>query len=601
MRRALAIALTFGTNAAAQQIHQSAPITNIAYEITADSGAVGRHQLGVSMTFDVSGTAPVVLALPAWSPGHYVLLWFARRVSNFAPQQNGAPLEWRKLDFQTWEIKPRGTGQVRVSFQYLADAVDRAVAWTSPDFAFFNGTNLFLYPVGRGFDWPARVTVRTEPSWKIATGMAPVGGTNTFSASNYHDLTDMPFYVGRFGFDSAMVANRWIRLAWYRAASLTTARRDRTFDWLRKFVPQDVAVFGEAPFRNYTIFQRSDTVVNGGGLEHQASQVDEVLTSQLDAPSLVGLYSHEFFHAWNVKRLRPADLVPYRYDDAQPTTWLWVSEGITDYYGAVALVRGGVNDSTGFFNFVAGEIASVAGAPPTAVSDASLNSWINPVDGSSGLYYPKGGLIGFLLDISIRDASNNRNTLDDVMRRLYNRTYKQGQGFTSADWWGEVSRAAGGKSFADFARRYVDGREPLPIQPVLALAGLRYVSDTVREPRLGIATATDSSGLSITQLAPTGAAAVAGARLHDRLLSIGDVSITNDNSFDEFRSRYSGTTLTALPLVVRRGNETLTLQMPIRLSARPNIQVLPIADASPKAVAVRHGILTGTPRPGGGP
>jgi predicted metalloprotease with PDZ domain len=488
---------------------------------------------------------------------------------------------------------------VRVTFQYLADAVDRAVAWTSPNFAFFNGTNLFLYPVGRGFDWPARVIVRTEPSWRIATGMDPAPGTNTFSASNYHNLTDMPFYVGRFGFDSTLVANRWIRVAWYPASSLTPERRDRTFGWLRKFIPPDVNVFGEAPFRNYTLFQRSDTVVNGGGLEHQSSQVDEVLTSQLDAPYLSGLYSHEFFHAWNVKRLRPADLVPYRYDDAQPTSWLWVSEGVTDYYGALSLVRGGVEDSSGFFGFLASEISSVIDAPPTAVSDASLNAWINPVDGSSGLYYPKGGLIGFLLDVMIRDASNNRGTLDDVMRRLYYRTYKQGRGFTAAEWWGEVSRAAGGKSFADFARRYVDGREPLPVQSVLQLAGLSYVTDTVREPRLGIATTTDSSGVRISQVAPTGAAAIAGARLQDRIVSIGDVSISDDDSFEKFRARYSGTTLPTLPLVVRRGTETLTLQLPVRLNERPRTQVTPIANASAKALQVRNGILTGTPRPSG--
>src|SRR3954465_1002539 len=242
----------------AQALRTSAPITDVRYEITADSSAVGRRQLGVSMTFHVNGTAPVVLALPAWSPGHYVLLWFARRVSQFAAESDGAPLAWRKLDYQTWEISPRSAGTVRVSFRYLADAVDRAVAWTAPDFAFFNGTNLFLYPTGRGFDWSARVTVRTEPSWKIATGMEPAGA-NTFSATNYHDLTDMPFYVGRFAFDSTLVANRWIRLAWYPASSLAPARRDRAFDWLRKFVPVDVAIFGEAPFRNYTLFQRSDT------------------------------------------------------------------------------------------------------------------------------------------------------------------------------------------------------------------------------------------------------------------------------------------------------------------------------------------------------
>jgi len=597
MLHKLGLAITvLGTAQAslAQSPRVSAPISDISYEITADSSAVGRRQLGVAMSFHVAGTDPVILALPAWSPGHYVLLWFARRVSQFSAQSNGVPLDWRKLDFQTWEIKPRSAGTVRVSFNYLADAVDRAVAWTAPNFAFFNGTNLFLYPAGRGFNWPARVSVRTEPSWRIATGMDPAPGTNSFAAGNYHDLTDMPFYVGRFAIDSTQIAGKWIRLAWWPAASLTPARRDRTFAWLQKFVPAQIAVFGEAPFRNYTIFQRSDTLVNGGGLEHHSSQVDEVTTSGLDAPYLPGLYSHEFFHAWNVKRLRPADMVPYRYDDAQPTTWLWVSEGVTDYYGAVALVRGGVNDSTRFFDFIAGEIASVAGAPPTAVSDASLGSWINPTDGSSGLYYPKGGLTGFLLDVMIRDASDNHVSLDNVMRRLYDATYKHGKGFTGAEWWSEVSRAAGGKSFTEFARRYVDGREPLPVDSVLRLAGLRATSDTIREPRLGILTSTDSTGVSITQVSPTGAAAAAGARVGDRIISIGDFTISNDDSFEPFRARYAGTTLTTLPMTVRRGSETITLQLPVRLNVRVQTRVLPVPIAPERAVRIRAGILRGS-------
>ena len=146
MFRALVIAVVFATSAAAQQLKPSAPITNISYEITSDSAAVGQRQLGVAMTFNVSGTAPVVLALPAWSPGHYVLLWFARRVSAFSPQQNGAALQWRKLDFQTWQIEPRSAGTVTVRFKYLANAVDRAVAWTAPNFAFSTAPTFFCIP-----------------------------------------------------------------------------------------------------------------------------------------------------------------------------------------------------------------------------------------------------------------------------------------------------------------------------------------------------------------------------------------------------------------------------------------------------------------------
>ncbi len=577
---------------ATAQLRGQSAIHDVAYEVTADSATVGQRQLGVAMSFRVDGTAPVVLALPAWSPGHYVLLWFAGRVTDFAVESGGAPLPWRKLDFQTWRIEPRAAGTMRVTFRYRADAVDRAVAWTAPDFAFFNGTNLFLYPVGRGFDWPARVTIHTEPGWRVATGMDPLAAPRSFSATSYHDLVDMPFYVGRFAIDSTRIADRWFRLAMYPAASMTPARRDRILGWLAKLAPAEIAVFGEAPFRNYTVFLRSDTVVNNGGLEHQSSQVDELPTSQLDGP-IAGLFAHELFHAWNVKRLRPADLVPYRYDDAQPTPWLWVSEGITDYYGGLAQNRSGISDGASYFEGIAAWIATVEGVPPTALGDASLSAWIGASDGSAGLYYPKGALVGFLLDVMIRDASGNTHSLDDVMRTLYQTTYERGTGFTGAQWWSEVERAANGRSFADFARRFVDGRDPLPVDSVLALAALRATRDTVREPRLGIQTRSDSEGVFIAVVIPGSAAAAAGLLPGDRLLALGDVRITGDASFDAFRARYAGTSEAALPVVVRRGTQEMTVPLAVRLFSRVRVRVEPVPGAPGRAVRIRDGILHG--------
>ena len=480
----------------AQAAVVSAPISGVHYDVTADSAAVGSRRLGVAMTFDVSSTRPVVLALPAWSPGHYTLLWFARRVSNFSATSGGSPLEWHMIDYQTWEILPKTAGKVRVSFKYRADTIDRAVAWTKPDFAFFNGTNLFMYPAGRSLEWGASVTVHTEPSWRVATGMTPSSQPNTFSATRYHDLVDMPFFVGRFAIDSTDVQNHWIRLATYPATVMTPARRDRFLGWVDRFVPAEMAVFRDVEFRNYTIFFVSDTVVNAGGLEHQNSQMDEIPLARLeDTPP--SLFSHEFFHSWNVKRLRPADMVPYSYRDAQPTKWLWVSEGVTDYYANVALVRGGVTDSTGFYKAIAGYIIATDRAGAVSLSDASLSVWVDPTNSMNGIYYPKGGLAGFLLDIMIRDASNNRNSLDTVMRTLYDNTYKHGRGFTSADWWSEVSRASGGRSFDDFRRRYVDGREPMPVDSVLALAGLR----AVRSGANGQVTVTEAPDASARALA----------------------------------------------------------------------------------------------------
>ncbi len=600
VRRAFLLAMTCcaaaGARAQARQPAASAPIADVRYELTVDSAAVGARHIGVAMSFTVRSAAPVLLSLPAWSPGHYVLLWFARRVSRFAAAEAGAPLEWRMVDHQTWRIDPSGPGRVRVTFQYLADTIDRAVAWTRPDFAFFLGTNLFLYPVGRGFRWPATVAVRTEPGWRFTTGLQAGADPGTFTATSYHDLVDMPFFVGRFALDSARIIDRWFRLAWYPAGSLTPARRNRTFGWLAKIAPAEAAVFGEVPFRNYTIFQVSDTIVNGGGLEHQSGQMDEITTQQLDAPWLPLLYAHELFHAWNVKRLRPADLVPYRYDDIQPTRWLWVSEGVTSYYGDLAQVRSGVIDSTAFFADVADAISAVRSTPPTALGDASLSAWVDPTDGSGGIYYAKGALAGLLLDAMIRDASDGRHALDDVLRGLYGTTYRRGRGFTPSDWWGAVAGAAGLplSRVAAFARRYVDGRDPLPFDSVLALAGLTLAVDSVREPRLGIETAVDSGGARVTAVIPDGAAAAAGIQVGDRLISLGGVPVTDDASFAGFRARYAGTGETLLPAVLVRGGASLTLRVPVRLVLRTAVRVVPMPDASPKAARIRHQILTGT-------
>lgn len=456
----------------------SAPISDIHYDVTVDSTTARTRDLVVTMRFHVAGPKAVVLALPAWSPGHYTLLWFASRLVDFRPTANGSSLAWRKLDFQTWEITPNGASTVWVAFRYHADAHDRAVAYTAHDLAFFNGTNVFLYPVGQGFSWPATVQIHAPSGWRVATGLTAGSAANTFTATNYHDLVDAPFLVGTFDFDSVGTGAVWVRLASFPAGGMRAEWRRRTLHWLARLVPTEGAVFHDIPFAQCTVLQLADTIVNGGGLEHHDSQLDGVTMDGNDHPFLPFLYAHELFHAWNVKRLRPADMVPYRYDDAEPTPWLWVSEGVTDYYGPLALVRSGIIADTAFESHMAGDIAAVQRSVPIALGDASLSAWIGAADGTGGIYYPKGATAGLLLDILIRDASNNAHSLDDVMRALYDRAYKtRWRGFTSTDWWSAVKRFAGGRSFAEFDRRYITGREPMPIDSVLALAGWRVVRE----------------------------------------------------------------------------------------------------------------------------
>ena len=584
----------------------SAPIADVAYEVAFDSARADRRSVGVRMTFTVRGDGPVVLSLPAWTPGAYEISNFARWVSSFAAAGDGGrPLAWDKADFDSWRVHPAGARRVTVSFDYRADTLDNAMAWSRADFLFFNGTNLFLYPEGRPLDrHAATVRVATEPGWRVATGMTPLAAPNTFGERSYHDLVDMPFFVGRFDVDSVEVSGRWTRLATYPSGSVTGARRATALDWLRRVIPPQTAVFGEAPWQSYTVLQIVDRGYGGAsGLEHQNSHVDIIGADALDDPFVPSLYAHEIFHAFNVKRLRPAELVPYRYDAAQPTPLLWVSEGITDYYADLAQLRGGVIDSAQFLAATTAKLAGVAALPPVALEDASLSTWIHPADGTGYVYYDKGSLAGLVFDILIRDASDNRRSLDTVLRELYGRTYKRGgRGFTTRHFLEAANRAAG-RDLADAYRRYVDGREPYPWATVLPLAGLRYVADTTREARVGLSTRGDSTAVIVLDVTPGGVAAAAGVRVGDELLSLGDVPVRDRDFGLELRRRYASRDGAPLPIVVRRLGRTLTLPATLRLTVRVAERVVADPSAGAKAARVRDGIfrgVTGDP-PAGGP
>ncbi len=570
----------------------SAPIRDVRYDVTFTKAHAQARLVEISMSFSTTGSSPVVLSLPAWTPGAYEITNYARWVTAFTATADGRPLGWDKLDYDTWRIRPAGAKSVKVSFRYAADSLDNAIAWAKPDFLLLNGTNVFLFPEGQPSEFTASVEIHTESEWRVATGMSSAGQSRTYSASNYHDLVDMPFFIGKFDLDSARVSEKWIRYATYPAGSVSASVRSSAWDQLKKTIPPEVAVFGEVPWDSYTVMQIVDSSYMGAsGLEHQNSHVDVLGPQYVGSEFQPSLYAHEIFHSWNVKRLRPADMWPYRYSRPQPTPWLWVSEGITDYYADLAEVRGGVIDAKGFLALTAEKINEVAAAAPIALQDASLNTWVHPIDGTEYIYYPKGSLAGFLLDIMIRDASDNKKSLDDVMRGLYQSTYKHGKGFTATDWWTAVSSAANGKSFAGFDSAYIDGREPFPWEKVLPLAGLRIHQERV--PRLGVTTQQDASGIVVRDIAPGSSAAKAGVRAGDYLVSIGDIAVDDQQFGARIRAKY-GASIEGAPLAikVRRGAETLTLQGELQF-APGEIMIEPDPMAGPKAVGIREGILKG--------
>lgn len=572
----------------------SAPVSDLRYEVTFTKATAAERLIKVTTRFGVSGRDPVLLSLPAWTPGAYELSFFARNVVNFAATADGKALTWDKLDYDTWRIATGGSKSVTVTFDYRADSLDNAMAWSRDDFAFFNGTNLFLYPEGRDAAFGASVTVNTEPQWRVTTGM-PATGARTFAARNYHDLVDTPFFVGAFDVDSQLVREKWVRVATYPANGLSGEPRRTFWEQVQRFFPPMIDALGEAPYDTYSILAVFDSSSMGGSaLEHSNSHLGIYTPFIIGNTALPSITAHEIFHLWNVKRMRPSDMVPYRYDRAQPTPWLWVSEGITDYYADLALVRGGVVDSSEFLHMTTAKIDEVTAAPAVALEDASLSTWIHPTDGTGYLYYPKGSLAGFLLDIYIRDASDNAAGLDAVMREVYQKSYAAGRGFTAQDWWGAVQRAAKGKSFTDFNAKYIDGREPFPWAAALPLAGLKLKSDTLREPRLGVFTAMDSTSTAVlvTDVETGGAAAAAGVTRGDELVSVGDIPVS-EGFGTRFRARYGRAEGQSIPLKVRRGGKEMTLTMVVRMSIQVQQRLIIDPAASPKARRVRRGILTG--------
>jgi predicted metalloprotease with PDZ domain len=570
----------------------SAPISDVTYTVTHDRRTAPSGTFDVEMNFTTDGSGPVLLSLPAWTPGAYEISNFARNVLSFSPSAGGRPLSWDKVDFDTWRIRATTAGQVSVQFSFVADSLDNAMSWSRPNFLLFNGTNVFMYPEGRSADFPARVVIRTEADWSVATGMTPAAGARAFTAANYHDLVDMPFFVGSFDIDSVRVADRWVRLASYPRNAVTSAARSTALLQIANVIPPQVAVFGEVPWQSYTVLQIVDSAFGGAsGLEHQNSHVDIFSPSFLGGDFQPSLYAHEIFHAWNVKRLRPAELWPYVYSRPQPTPWLWVSEGITDYYADLAEVRGGVITDGGFYKLTADKINEVNGVMPVALEDASLNTWVHPVDGTGYLYYPKGSLAGLMLDIIIRDATDNAKSLDTVLRELYASTYKQNRGFTPEDWWSALSRAAGGRSFADFHARYVDGREAYPWEELLPKAGMKGVYE--RTPRMGVFSQQGMTGVIVTAIEPGGSADQAGVKVGDVLVSIGDIGVEDQNFGPKFRQKYGASPEgSPLPINVVRGGQRLSLTGKLMFAAG-SISVEADPAASARAVRIREGILRG--------
>ena len=437
----------------------------------------------------------VTLAMPVWKPGSYHVGNFARTVRGLkAFGADGTELAVSQPDPSRWTIASKGQSSIEVRYEVQpprGGGIGRATKREDDKREFeayqFEGPATWLYPVDAKHA-PQQVTFDLPEGWKIATGMLPAGDGKTFSCTDYDTFADCPFRVGKFDERTFQVQGVDHRVVWngFGSAKSDPQKLAELYDAAvaryQRIVKAQLDMMGAPPYPFYVFLINAP---GGQGLEHLNSTTISMMDLSGSTPDENSIWdsivSHEFFHLWNVTRLRPQALGPFDYQGPNRTKYLWLSEGVTSYYGDLLLVRAGVwNEELYWTEAIAGEINTLqhnAGRLKMSVAEASRTVWDAPYmrrGMSAPDYYNKGQLLGLLLDIEIRDATANKKSFDDVMRALYAQCRETGKGFAD----GDVARhcaAIAGRDFAPFFAKYVDGVEELPFKECLAKIGLELL------------------------------------------------------------------------------------------------------------------------------
>jgi predicted metalloprotease with PDZ domain len=512
-------------------------------------------EVDVSIKRTASGPQEERLIMPVWTPGSYMVREFARHVQDFAATDAaGQALKWEKTNKDTWRIVTNGAVSWHARYQVYANELSVRTSELNSGHAFWNNANILMYLDGY-LQSPSTVRVLAPDVWKVATGLpAVLGQKNTFRAENFDILYDSPFEVSNFKtlvFNVKGVAHR-IVIDGEGNYDPERMRRD-----VQKIVETQVELMGgEVPYRDYTFILH---LRGGGGLEHlnstalgyprfsfrvvagdRATSAGPNATETLprEYRGFLSLVSHEFFHLWNVKRIRPDALGPFDYTQENYTKMLWVAEGITDYYADLVLRRAGLISDNEFLSATARAMQALQNTPgrlEQTVEESSFDSWIkyyrqdeNSVN-SQISYYEKGALLGLLLDLEIRKRSGGAKSLDDVMRYLYTEFFKKNRNYGPVDFQKACELMAGG-SLEEFFNKFVRGKEELNYNAALEAAGLRLETNVPGAAGRGASDRT-FFGADISQEADRVIVdrVYAGSPAYEQGLNTGDQIVAIDN------------------------------------------------------------------------
>lgn len=536
------------------------------------------------------------LALPTWTPGWYTIENYAKNIllMKFTDEE-GRTLTHRVVRKQTWRVETSGVRSIKVEFDYLANTLALNQAKVTSDYAFFTGTQLFLEPVGHR-DAPSTVRLKAPEGWQIVSALKETQDPTLFTATDYDTLVDSPTEMGRFDVTHFQVEGKEHLFVSTPAEAFAQNKRERLAPMLTRIAETQRALFNDLPYEKYIyfyFFARAESDATGA-LEHGNSQV-VIGRAPGDAQpeALAGAAAHEFFHLWNVKRLRPAEMFPYDYSHEQESPSLWVSEGFTIYYTALSTYRAGLRSKDDFLGSAARAIAGVEDSPARhyiSAADASSSTWLcySTPCAFQISYYTQGQNLAALLDLSIRHDSAGARSLDDLMRSLYNDLYKHGRGFTPDDVVARASRLAG-RDYSNFFRQFVTGIEVPPYDEIFGYAGYHVERTPYQFPTLGITFTPSDQGLVATNLAPDGEGARAGVAIGDVLLKVDDAAIrTAGPTLNQLLRDKIGQTV---ELTVRRGSEEKVIDVKVVAVELSNYRLVEIPVPTPDQLRLRDGWL----------
>jgi predicted metalloprotease with PDZ domain len=447
------------------------------------------HYLDVTLKVNLRGptTGPMRLMMPVWTPGHYAIEDMPRNVLDVAAKK-GAGGGWEaatveKESKNVWRVDWSGTAEtVLVEYSVFAFEYHDTKSYLDQLHAIINGASVFIYPVGSE-NVPIGLKLVPYPGWnKVATGLEQTSSWE-FLAPNMDVLIDSPIEVGNQEIRTFLVRNVEHQVSLFGASPVDT---ERIADDIKKIVESEVQIFGEIPYKKYVfIVNLTDDV--GGGLEHLNSTVCFAprlrLVPKEEYDLMMGLFSHEFFHTWNVKRMRPKGLGPFNYSSETYTKSLWVAEGITSYYDDLVLRRAGIYSVPEFLDAFAINVnvmKSLQGGRWQSAQESSFDTWIKyyRTDANSPnvtlSYYTQGAVIGWMLDLQIRRNSKNQRSLDDVMKRVYEETFvKEGRGYSDEEFEATTLALGGGEGLEEIFESRVKGRKDVDFERYLGYAGLK--------------------------------------------------------------------------------------------------------------------------------